>query len=122
MSAPLSLTVWRIILRRYTDDGALDRLSAALFQKMEHLDPSPSSDPEVEDWGWSALSEVERGFYRSCVTRVLSELCDEGLFLSLTNDDPIMRGTVTAGNICTNTTEHADSSTQECPTKMPNKP
>jgi hypothetical protein len=47
----------------------LDRLARALFEKMEHLDPS-----EQGDVGWEGLSMFEREFYQACVAAILLEL------------------------------------------------
>lgn len=57
----------------------VDNLARALFEKMEHLDPS-----EAGDIGWEDQDEYERQFYRACVGVILAEL-------EFTGDDVIDR-------------------------------
>jgi hypothetical protein len=40
-------------------------LAQCLFEKMEHLDPSP------DERSWEALTEFEREFYLTCVHALL---------------------------------------------------
>jgi hypothetical protein len=42
----------------------IERAALALFKKTEHLDPTDNGNPDVEDWGWSAMTERDRDFYR----------------------------------------------------------
>lgn len=50
-------------------EGKIDKLARALFDKMEHLDPS-----EEGDAGWDGLNEHEKDFYRTCVETILAHL------------------------------------------------
>lgn len=54
----------------------IERLAAALFKKMEHMDPSDMSDINLDDWGYSKLDEIDKIYHRSCVIAVLQELAD----------------------------------------------
>lgn len=53
--------------RPATREEAIEVLAETLHRKMEHIDPSPEGSK------WSAMSELDRDFYRSCVEAVLLE-------------------------------------------------
>ena len=42
-------------------------LARVLFEKMEHLDPSPDGDA-----GWEGLSDFDKEFYVTCIEAVLA--------------------------------------------------
>ena len=48
---------------------SVDRGARALFEKMEHLDPTPEGD-----FGWDGLSDYDREFYLACATAVIDSL------------------------------------------------
>ncbi|MBZ9709818.1 hypothetical protein LB543_24210 [Mesorhizobium sp. ESP7-2] len=51
--------------------NSLDKAARALFDKMEHLDPSTHGDI-----GWDALTDFEREYYRACAKAVALQLAN----------------------------------------------
>jgi hypothetical protein len=50
---------------------SVDRATRVLFDKMEHLDPTPEGD-----FGWDGLSDYDREFYRSCAAAIIDSLLE----------------------------------------------
>lgn len=48
-------------------EGRVEMLARVLFEKMEHLDPSPDGDA-----GWEGLSDFDKEFYVTCIEAVLA--------------------------------------------------
>jgi hypothetical protein len=63
----------------------IDLLSCALYNKMEHLDPS------TDEIDWHDLSEWEKDYYRTCVRYLLADADLVRRALSFACNDHISR-------------------------------